>query len=417
MATVKDPEGLAIKYIPLDELKPWEGNPKNHDVDAILDSIQTFGFNDPFVRDVQSGCIVEGHGRDAALRQAKAGGHPVPQNIQSDGDSWLVPVIDVRFSSTAEAKAYIIRHNQTTITGGWDGEALKRWFDDLRAEGVLDLARYADDGIDELLAGLGCGDTLSELLEKKEEPGAERKEALEEAQKHWQVKPGDLWVIRSADGQREHRVFCGSGIEESNILRLTEGKSIEVVHCDPPYGISIVETSGTIGGSGGYLPVQGDKDTTVAVHAYELASRLYPEACHIWWGGNYYASHLPNRMCWLVWDKENDGMSFASFEMAWTNQQRAARIFRHLWNGGARASESKEKRFHPTQKPIALGLWVLEQFCDAPKRVLDQCLGSGMTLFAAELHGSVCYGTEIEPLYVAAILQRASEKGMTCLKR
>src|SRR5882762_4915097 len=61
-----------------------------------------------------------------------------------------------------------------------------------------------------------------------------------------------------------------------------------------------------------------------------------PSESDIWWmrslakhqiifGGNYF--HLPPSSCWLVWDKINSG-DFADCELAWTNLDKAVRIFR-----------------------------------------------------------------------------------------
>lgn len=76
------------------------------------------------------------------------------------------------------------------------------------------------------------------------------------------------------------------------------------------------------------------------------------------WGGNYFG--LPASSKWLVWDKQNSG-DFADCELAWTNLPGAVRIFRHMWNGMLRASERDAKRVHPTQKPILLMEWCIEQ--------------------------------------------------------
>src|SRR5207247_1043787 len=76
------------------------------------------------------------------------------------------------------------------------------------------------------------------------------------------------------------------------------------------------------------------------------------------WGGNYFSHLLDPRASWLIWDKLNSG-DFADCELAWTNLDQAARLFRHRWNGMIRQSENNAPRVHPTQKPIALMKWCL----------------------------------------------------------
>src|SRR5207248_9540481 len=61
---------------------------------------------------------------------------------------------------------------------------------------------------------------------------------------------------------------------------------------------------------------------------------------------------------------------------------------------------------HPTVKPVAL---VADAILDCSARgdlVLDSFLGSGSTLIAAERVGRICYGIEIDPLYVDVAIQR-----------
>jgi site-specific DNA-methyltransferase (adenine-specific) len=58
------------------------------------------------------------------------------------------------------------------------------------------------------------------------------------------------------------------------------------------------------------------------------------------WGGNYFAFILPQSFGWIFWDKDTFGSDFADGEIAWTS-------------------------FHPTQKPVALYKWLLQQLCKA----------------------------------------------------
>jgi DNA modification methylase len=61
---------------------------------------------------------------------------------------------------------------------------------------------------------------------------------------------------------------------------------------------------------------------------------------------------------------------------------------------------------HPTVKPVAL---VADAIMDVSARgdvVLDSFLGSGTTLIAAERTGRICYGIELDPLYVDTIVRR-----------
>ena len=84
----------------------------------------------------------------------------------------------------------------------------------------------------------------------------------------------------------------------------------------------------------------------------------------------------------------------------------------NVWNYPGVNSSSRNTEegnllaLHPTVKPVAL---VADAIMDVSARgdiVLDSFLGSGTTLIAAERTGRVCYGIEIDPLYIDVIIRR-----------
>lgn len=65
-----------------------------------------------------------------------------------------------------------------------------------------------------------------------------------------------------------------------------------------------------------------------------------------------------------------------------------------------------EARLHPTVKPVEM---VKDAILDVTNRggiVLDAFLGSGTTLISAEQSGRICYGIELEPLYIDTVIRR-----------
>src|SRR5207253_11320576 len=61
---------------------------------------------------------------------------------------------------------------------------------------------------------------------------------------------------------------------------------------------------------------------------------------------------------------------------------------------------------HGTQKPVELMRRPILNHTEPGELVYDPFLGSGTTLIAAEETGRVCYGLEIDPAYVDAIVGR-----------
>jgi site-specific DNA-methyltransferase (adenine-specific)/modification methylase len=110
----------------------------------------------------------------------------------------------------------------------------------------------------------------------------------------------------------------------------------------------------------------------------------------------------------LVWDKkcrEWDD-TFSDAEVAWTNAITRTKVFRHMWVGAFRASESLAgERRHPTQKPVALLEWCL-QFLGGSRVILDPFMGSGTTGVACMNLGRKFIGIEIEPKYFDIACER-----------
>lgn len=187
-------------------------------------------------------------------------------------------------------------------------------------------------------------------------------------------------------------------------------QKVDAVITDPPYGIGESSKRNATRGKpfGSRVDAKNTRGTFVPPTDYGHfewdnvpASEEQISAClgSAWraviWGGNFF--NLPPSSKWLVWDKLNSG-DFADCELAWTNLPGAVRTFRHMWNGMLRASERSLQRVHPTQKPVALMAWCIEQLGDAAA-ILDPFMGSGTTGVACAQLGRKFIGIEIEPKY------------------
>lgn len=101
------------------------------------------------------------------------------------------------------------------------------------------------------------------------------------------------------------------------------------------------------------------------------------------WGGNYFAAYLNNSSCWIVWDKDNGTNDFADCELAYTNFSSAVRKYLYRWNGCLQGNmKEKEIRIHPTQKPVPLFQWCLQNYSKEGDLILDCFSGSGTTAVA-----------------------------------
>lgn len=66
----------------------------------------------------------------------------------------------------------------------------------------------------------------------------------------------------------------------------------------------------------------------------------------------------------------------------------------------------REKRVHPTQKPVKVIGDVLKDFTSEHEKILDVFGGSGSTLIACEQLNRKCYMMELDEHYVDVIIQR-----------
>lgn len=165
----------------------------------------------------------------------------------------------------------------------------------------------------------------------------------------------------------------------------TLGK-VDAVVTDPPYGIGFAGQPTKWQRRAGQAPEAWDNQTVA-----QLSDFLAKGNIQVVWGGNYYS--LPTTRGWLSWFKPDAPPSMASFELAWTNQDRNARQI-----SCSIGATNAERVGHPTQKPLAVMLWTLQQFPDVDS-VFDPFMGSGTTGVACVKLGRKFIGIEIEPKY------------------
>ena len=90
---------------------------------------------------------------------------------------------------------------------------------------------------------------------------------------------------------------------------------------------------------------------------------------------------------------------FADCELAWCSKG-VARVFRYLYNGMIQGNmKNKEKRFHPTQKPIVLYKWLLKNYAKEGDKILDTHVGSASSLIACYQMNFDYMGFELDKEY------------------
>lgn len=366
---------------PIDRLIPYARNARTHSeaqIAQIAASIREWGWTTPILVD-ENGTVLAGHGRLAAARQLQM---------------TKVPVIVASGWSDAKRRSYVLADNKLALNAGWDNDLL-----------ALELGELGDLGCDLELTGF-TDEEIAALMPVEVTEGLTDPDAAPAVQENPVTVPGDVWIMG------KHRLMCGDSTSMNDIEKLTAGNGIDFVFTDPPYGVAVVK-DGMVGADfgvakkGSYKPIIGDETTDTAIEAYNACVAIGAEKI-VLWGGNYFADRLPPSSCWLIWDKRGDtGIvnTFADCELAWSNMTGPARIHKQLWNGMIREGE-RDKRVHPTQKPVALCEWGITNYTDKGASVLDLFLGSGSTLIACEKTGRSCFGMEMSPDYCDVIVKR-----------
>ena len=406
-------ESLVVESLVLRELKPHSRNARihtKHQIRQIAESIRAFGFTNPILID-SCNRIIAGHGRVEAAKILAME---------------RVPTIRLERLSEEQIRAYIIADNKLAENAGWDKSILAIELQHLL---TLDCTDF-----DVTITGFEVAEIdviLDEAGEAAEEPVP--KPILDDAPI---TEPGDLWLLG------KHRVLCGNSLRGDSYNALMERRKAAVIFADPPYNVQI---DGNVCGKGSvrhreFQMASGEMSDAEFIAFLSTSLRLFAKhsvsdsvhfLCMDWRhmkellaaGAGIYDSLL--NLC--VWVKDNGGMgsfyrsrhelifAFRNGKGPHRNNVQLGKFGRNrtnVWEYPGVNTFSKQGEegnllaLHPTVKPVQM---IAEAILDSSARgeiVLDGFLGSGSTLIAAERVGRVCYGIDIDPVYVDVAIRR-----------
>jgi DNA modification methylase len=190
----------------------------------------------------------------------------------------------------------------------------------------------------------------------------------------------------------------------------TLGK-FDAVITDPPYGIGadkgkqqVNKFKGGKAFASSFNPENTWDDSRPNVDLLKLVVDF--GGVSILWGGNYFADLLPPQGKWLWWDKCQTMPTFGDGELAWTNLK-GTTPKKFVWANNKILADRIE-RHHPTQKPLELMRWCIEQ-AGNPQTILDPFMGSGTTGVAAIQLGRTFTGIEREAKYFDIACKRIEQ--------
>ena len=437
---------MQVEMWSLDRIKPYENNPRINDnaVDAVIHSINEFGWRQPIVVD-GDGVIIVGHTRYKAAK--KLGLAEVPVHIATD----LAP---------EAVKAYRIADNRTAENAEWDFDLLP-----------IEIGELHQAGFDCELLGFNA-DELARLLDPGVGQGLTDPDDVPLPPDDAITQPGDLWILGN------HRLLCGDSSSPSDLDRLLGGNKIHLCNTDPPYNVKVEPRSknaiaaglSSFGDNAASTKLKNDQGMAAFTHAINqknkakkagsvatadaprqkmrakdrplandfvtddefdrllnawfgnIARVLVPGGTFYIWGGYANCGNYPpvlkiHELYFsqsIIWVKEHPVMTRKNFlgnhEWAFFGWKLGAghkfygpKNITDVWSVKKVSPQTME---HLTQKPAELAVRAIQYSSKLGDNVLDLFGGSGSTLIGAEQTGRNAFLMELDPPYCDVIVDR-----------
>jgi len=372
-------ESLQALAVPVESLKPLEGNPRRGDVKAVARSLERFGQRKPVVA-LRDGTVLAGNHLLAAALEL---GWPELAVTWADDDQ-------------ATARAFALADNRTAELGTFDLGDLAAMAAEVYAAdpALLEAASYSEADLNALLAGQEVPPKLTDPDEVPEPPA----EPV--------TQPGDLWLLGP------HRLLCGDATSAEDYGRLLLEGLPRVVLTDPPYGIGYEAMRREDRIVGDATPEEAEQ---VIHDALALAHKAEAHFVFCDWRSlslvhrAMEGAALDPKAC-IVWDKQRGVQNLDRF------YKRHEFIVYAGPYGGQRTVDSDvwecPRDFdpdHPTPKPVDLLIRALAATSEPGDLVLDLFGGSGSTLIAAHDAGRVARLMELDPSRVDVAARRYQE--------
>ena len=376
-----------LSNVPISKLMPYAKNPRKNDaaVQRVAKSLEEFGL-------VKNSIVVD---EDMVLIT----GHTTTKAMQVLGWKNAPEVTQVFGLTAAQKQAYRIADNKLGELAEWDTELLGLELEELRGlDFDIELTGFDEGEFDDLLKELHKDDEVQDA-----EPQVNR---AEELQKEWHTELGQMWQCG------EHRVICGDCTDLKVINKLMGGKVADLVFTDPPYGIGVDIANDNLSLKDleawnerwlAHLPIKKDIAFICYHSTRTFPALLVPALKAGWFFERMLCLTRPDKFpvhAWNGWVLISQSIMLLSKGKPEYNKISPAEqdVYRYT------SKDLGEHSGHPTEKILEHIISVMGHF--KADIVVDPFLGSGTTMIACENTGRICYGAEVDPKYVAVILQR-----------
>lgn len=175
-------------------------------------------------------------------------------------------------------------------------------------------------------------------------------------------------------------------------MKAMQDNQFDLAIVDPPYGLGKRTTDG---GSKRNTQTKFMEDIRRTNWDDSTPTREYFDELRrvsknqIVWGGNYFELH--SYRTFVIWDKMTYVPTMSQVEMAVTSFDSPARL--------VKINSNQSDRIHPTQKPVKLYQWLLNEYAETGDKILDTHLGSGSIAIACWDMGFDLTAYEIDKEY------------------
>lgn len=434
-------EDLKTLATDIGRLSNLPDNPRKGNVDAVANSLATFGQRKPIIARRKDGVVIAGNHTLQAARQL----------------GWTEIAVVWVDDDEITAKAFALADNRTAELGSYDDNLLADMILAVQREDaeLLAMSGWDQQAVQDLLYIIEADEQAPEVPASDPEPGSTPPPSKAPAL----TVAGDVWLLGP------HRLMCGDSRVPTDVDRLLAGSKINLAFTSPPYAEQRAydESSGfkpippdeyvewfqmiqanvkqNLADDGSWFvnikPASEGLDTVLYVFDLVIA--------HVRrWGW-----HFATEFCWERpgvpgevirrfknqyepiyqftlndWKIRPDAVKKAS-ESAFSYEGVESR-----WAAAEHQGESKgmtqttsvglafpgnrlptfagshEALGHRAAFPVGLPEWFVKAYTDEGDTVYDPFMGSGSTLLAAHQQNRVAYGMEISPAYCDIICRR-----------
>ena len=193
-------------------------------------------------------------------------------------------------------------------------------------------------------------------------------------------------------------------IDCMEFMKTIPDKHYDLAIVDPPYGIGLSFSN------------EKEKkwnDKCPGDDYFNEIVRISEE--QIIWGVSYFPKIPGDNGGRIVWNKKigfNNKMQISACDIAFYSKHKRIAYFEYQFYGNVQQGfinlknedgpNGRERRIHPTQKPVALYKWLLQNYAKPGQTIFDSHVGSGLIRIACHDMGFDFEGCELDPDYYEA---------------